>query len=486
MKCALALLSLLSLGCGSQQGAQAGNGGGGGGNGGTPSTGGPPTLVQHASGSSTLGKTVGTYLLRLPNVTLGGNCVIVAFQNSSGFSGTTTVSDDKGNSYSLARSNDDTKQQVWVYVALNVAAGAQAITIQFNGGTTPSYVTVAASEFYNVATSNVLDVTASKNGTSTSISAGSMTTATAGDLIYQFAVQDGTLSPINSWTQGVSPWALLSGDIFGNSAAQYEIQATAGAVTPTLAMAPSNSWNTIAIALKPAVAGTVPSGMHVVHLQHNDSPSDSPNPVQISFPVTGNLVVGMWIGVPGRNISSLTDTNGNTYKGTGSPLNNNGSGDLQIFYAASATPGTANQITLNTTGAESSGSTLVLFDVAGAASSPFDASAGRQNLTGNQPVNKPGSITGPTITPSTPNGLCLASIGVNGPGGGQITYVNGVSPGNFLSSTNNTETTPWPNDQNNGWADYFNPDKTPIVWTWSNMGAGQDDWASLAACFEAP
>jgi hypothetical protein len=159
---------------------------------------------------------------------------------------------------------------------------------------------------------------------------------------------------------------------------------------------------------------------------------------------------------------------------------------LQVFYAANATPGTANQVALNTTGTESSGSTLVLFDVAGAALSPFDASAQRRDRTGNQPISTPGPIPGPTITPSTSNGLCLASIGVNGPGGGQITYVNGISSGNFLSSTNDTETTPWPNDQNNGWADDFNPDKTPITWTWSNMGAGQDDWASLAVCFEAP
>src|SRR5207237_8928334 len=91
-----------------------------------------PTLVQSVSTSNTRGYAVNSYTVRLPNATLSGNSVIVAVQQGSG-TGALSVSDDKGNTYNLAKINDNLSQIVSIYYATNVLAGAQKITLTFAG-----------------------------------------------------------------------------------------------------------------------------------------------------------------------------------------------------------------------------------------------------------------------------------------------------------------------------------------------------------------
>ena len=112
-----------------------------------------------------------------------------------------------------------------------------------------------------------------------------MTTIAAGDLIYQFAVQDSTSSPIASWTQGLSPWTLLSADVLDSTAAQYQVQASVGTINPAFSMSPAYNWNTAAIAFKSAPAGTVPrTGIRVVRAQHLAFPAYRGSPTTINFP----------------------------------------------------------------------------------------------------------------------------------------------------------------------------------------------------------
>lgn len=441
----------------------------------TSGTGGPgiPTLVQHVSQSNAQGYALTAYRIRLPNTTQSGNCLIVGV-NSASSGVTPTVTDDHGDVYTQVVSNSDGNQAVSLFVALNIVGGVQNITVQFSSAT--AYVAAVASEFYNVATANAVDGSHATNGVGTSITAGSFTPTTSGDLIYQFTVQDSTSNPIISFMQGSNPWSLLSADLMDSMSAQYQVQSTASPLNPGMSMSPANGWNSAAMALKSASSGSDIAGMHVVHLQHNALPANTGSPIFLQFPSTGNLIVVSWIGAPGHTVTGVSDSNGNSYSQIGSEVGNNDSGENQMFYAPSAATGPTMSPSLTTSGTDIAGSTVQFFDISGAAGSPLDSVAGWQTATGGQSAS--GSVTAVSITPSTPGGLVITSIGV------ASNTVTGVSPGNFLSSVTDPETSPWPNDENNGWAIEYNPTAGPVTLIWNTSGGPVGYWASVAAAFK--
>src|SRR5579859_220254 len=445
----------------------------------TQSNGVPTFAENHVSGSSTQGNPVSSYILRLPNPSLAGNCIVVGFQYADTSGVTPSVEDDKGNTYSTPIQTSDGRQVVNLSYALNVAPGAQKITITFSG-TSPAYVSGLATEFYNVAPSSAIDGQTGNSGNGTTVSAGSFTPATSGDLIYQYAVQDSTSAPpMGSWTQGPNPWQLLSADLLDGAAAQYQVQASAAAITPTLTMAPAQGFTSVAIALRPASAGTPPPpGIRVVRVQHNSVQAYTSSPLHLQFPSTGNLLVVSWIGVPGHDLTGVTDGNNNAYLSTGPAFGYGLSGDNQIYYAAGATTRTTlTGPNLSTTGTDISGSTAVLFDVRGAATSPYDMTAGRATASGN--LSTAGSVPAATLSPSTTNGLVISSIGIDS------TTIVGVSPGNFLSTVPSPVSSPNCVSQNNGWALFYNSTAGPNTFIWTPQGGPVDNWASIAVAFIA-
>jgi hypothetical protein len=443
-------------------------------------TNGVPTFAEnHVSGSNTQGNEVSSYILRLPNPSLAGNCIIVGFQYADTSGVTPSVKDDQGNTYSTPVQSSDGRQVVNLSYALNVAPGAQKITITFSG-TSPAYVSAVASEFYNVAPSSALDGQTGGSGSGSTVSAGSFTPATSGDLIYQYAIQDSTsATPMGSWTQGPNPWLLLSADLLDGSAAQYQVQASAASITPTLTMAPAQGFTSVAIALRPASAGTPPPpGIRVIRVQHNSIQPYASSPVRLQFPSTGNLLVVSWIGVPGHTLSGVTDGNNNAYVSTGPAFGYGLSGENQIYYAAGAlTRTTLTGPNLSTAGTDISGSTAELFDVRGAASAPYDKTAGRATASGS--ISTTGSVTAASLSPSTANGLVITSIGIDS------NTIVGVSPGNLLSTVPAPVSSPNPVDQNNGWALFYNASAGPCTFVWIPQGGPVDDWASIAVAFMA-
>jgi hypothetical protein len=440
---------------------------------------GVPTFAEnHVSGSSTQGNSVTSYILRLPNPSLHGNCIVVGFQYSNMSGVKASVSDDQGNSYSAPVQSTDGNQIVNLSYALNVAPGAQRITITFSGGS-PTYVSALASEFYNVASVSAIDGYSGNYASGGSVSAGTFTPATSGDLIYQYAIQDGSSSAMNAWTQGAKPWVLLSADLLDSSAAQYQVQSSAAAITPTLGMSPAQSFLSIALALKPASAGTAPpAGIRVVRVEHNAVPQYTSSPIHLQFPATGNLLVVSWIGAPGIDITGITDGNVNGYASTGAAFGYGVSGDNQIYYAAAATTSSAmTGPTLATTGSQMGGSTALLFDIRGAASAPYDSAAGRATASGN--VSSGESVTGVTVSPTTANGLVITSIGIDS------NTIVGVSPGNLLSTVPAPVSSPNPVDQNNGWALFYNSAAGPETFVWTSQGGAVDNWAAIGVAFTA-
>ena len=433
-----------------------------------------PLLVQHVSQSSTQSNAVTSYQIRLPNATQGGNCLIVGVHSDSS-GAIPTVRDDQGNTYTQIVTNGDGLENLTLFVAFQIAAGTQNITVSFSSAT--RNVAGLASEFYNVATSSALDVSNAGSGSGTTITSGSFTPVASGDLIYQFSLLDGISNPISSFTQA-SSWNLLSADVKDSMAAQYQVQTTAAAITPIMFISPGNGWNSVAMALKSGPSGSTIPGIHVVHLQHNSLGANASTPVQLQFPSTGNLIVVSWIGGAGSDITNIADGNGNLYTQIGTAFGNGDSGDNQVFYAANATTGPAMMgPVLTTAGTPSFGSTVLLFDITGASSSPFDATVGLQTASGSQTSS--GTLVGVSITPGTPTELVISSIGVANGG------ISGVSPGYFVSSTSTPETSPSPNDHDNGWAVDYASSGNPQAFAWTTLGGPVGNWASTAVAFAA-
>jgi hypothetical protein len=446
----------------------------------TPPPLGTPTLVQRTSASNTQGGAPNSYTLRLPNGTQGGNCIIVGLQFARGYGvSSIAVTDDLNDSYTVVLpqpGNNDGFQVVNAAYALNVAAGARIITITLIGGM-PTHVAATAFEYSNIAISNALDASTTSSGSGSSITAGNLSTTAANDLLWQYSIQDTSSATVTSWTAGPSPWTLRTADDLDSQAVQDQLQSSAGASNPTMSMSPSNNWNTVAIALKSASTGSsAPTGIRVEGIQHNAVATDfGSNPITVQFPCSGNLIVAVWLGIGGYDISRITDNHGNSYSSAGPVVQFGSSGDAQIFHADNATCSSNLQLQISTTGANTSGgSELVLYDISGAAASPFDALG---TLTGNQ--NSAGNVTTVSVTPSTANGLVIAMLTV------ESNTITGVSPGLFDAATTLPAIGISPLDQNGGLAHNYNAAPGPELFVWPASGGAVANWASIAVAFKA-
>lgn len=264
-----------------------------------------------------------------------------------------SVSDDKGNTWKLGASVTDTTHGTIsaIYYALNVAAGTTVVRVNVTGHNA-DFVSAVVSEFNNVATANAFDGSSGAFSTSTSINSGSLNTSTAGDLIYQYAAGDSGSG--TTWSQGSAPWNLLSADYSGSQAAQYQVQASAGSINPSMAISPNTGWGSVAIALKSAAAGTaLPAGIRVLRLVHFNGRNETSSTMKFQFPtLTGNLIV-MAFSSGVYYPTSLSDSKNNTYTNTGVVLTTDAC--IKIFHAASAVGDPALMVTANMTGSVSTG-----------------------------------------------------------------------------------------------------------------------------------
>jgi len=443
-----------------------------------------PTLVWSKSGANTTGDNTNSYTTNLPTSgTLPGNALVASFQYGSGPSA--TVTDDKGDTFTLLASNSDGNQTLSTYCVLPTT-GARVLTITFSGGA-PQWVSlVNASEWLNL--SCALDGSAAANDSATlsaSLAAGNIATTSDGDLLYQTAIEDGSTGS-ETWTAGASPWTLLSastGQAGANTpqVAQFQVQATHGSLNPTLSMSSQDSWVSVAVALKAASTGTAPpAGIRIVHMQEESLPPGSASHFSMQFPSSGNLLITASVDSPDYDIVSISDNHGNSHAQIGAPFNDGStSGDSQTFYVANAVTSSTLALTYTMTGSPVGGSDFFLFDVTGASSSPYDTAAGRQTATA--PLGL-GTLPGPTITPSTANGLVIVQVGVTS------FTIDAISPGFFVGTIPNPVGQTNPTNQNNGWAFDFNATATTRQYTWTAFPAGSqvEGWASTAVAFKAP
>jgi hypothetical protein len=458
----------------------------------TPSGAAVPALVQHVSGSSTR-NTAGNsfsspfcYHVQLPGGTTPGNAVIVGFTFNSNV--TPHVTDDKNDSYAIEANFFDAAhtQSIAIAASFNVTAGARQVNVCFasNPG---GFVQPAVSEFANVTGLDV--VSAGALGSGTSIMAGGMTPAVSGDLAYAVVHSVNTNQDQSSFTAGLQSaitWQLASADLMDGFAAQYGVYNSLSAIDPAMSMGTSKPWLAVAALFKSGTAGSVPAGMRIVHLDHQNIPSNVlaggngtsfPNPLTVQFPCSGNLeVITVGGGNPPGKVTSITDSNSNTWQLAGSyavtsdPVTG-------IFYAASATCSGTQKLTVHWD-ANTGDQTILYYDVAGASVSPLDTT---MSMTGSQ--GAAGNLTVFSIAPSTSSTeLIFCSMPV------QFNTVTGLANGFNDANTFDGESLsgPEPVDENNGWGHFVTSSTNPVSvkWTFQSPTVPALGWASVAAAFK--
>lgn len=458
-----------------------------------------PTLVQHVScpNSGELGSGIPSgpqssapvYQCPLPEPTQAGNAILLGLFSDNSGNPKWTVSDDKSNTWTLAGSTTDSNSNiVAVYYALNVAAGTRMLSVKNSGGTNGD-IAVSASEYYNVATSSALDAHSCSAGASSKIiSAGSVTPGTAGDLLWQWAA-DANSAAVSSFAAGSQSniaWQLNGTDINASDATQAGVYNATAAIDPTFTSGTAVPFDSCVMALRAASAGNPPSrAFRIVHMLHAEMINTiSPYPVEI--PTSGNLFV-ISFSSGGNTITTITGTPLNTWTSTGGPTNPDNQTyypDQQVYYAANATP--SNTMTLNIGQAGSSpGTTFMIYDFVGAASSPFDGDSGGQE--GDQAPNPVTQLTtcSGCLTPSSANEVILGNVGQD-----WCTATGVVSPSGALfdsaTYTGNSVNGPEPVDQNNGWFHYYDAGTGALTATWSYVCGtyAEEGWSGRLTAFK--
>jgi chitodextrinase len=449
--------------------------------------GGTAQLVQHVSSSNTRNNSFASpfcYHYQLPNLTTGGNAVVVGFT----FNGnpTPTVKDDQGNAYTVQVNHYDSTdtQSIGIATAFNVVAGARAISVCFSSNP-GGFVQPMATEFDNVVGVDGTGVGA--QGSGTSVTAGSVTPSVTGDLAYQVVYSISTnQSSFTAGTQGNIAWNLLSADLMDGWAAQYGTYSSTAAINPTMAMGTSQKWLTAAILLKTGTTGGVPSGMRIVHLVHENLPVSTgaggtntpfPNPTSLQFPSSGNLLVAMFGGGLGCTVTGVTDSNRNAWSQAGATEIEASNDTVDSYYAGNAA--TSGNLRLTVNWADSGGdNTVLLYDVTGASTSPLDTTAGSAGS--DQSV---GNLTMPfTITPQSAGELIFTDVIWD------FNTGNGLLGQFFDTNTfdGENENGPEPIDENNAWGHAITSSTARVSFTWIPMynTFAMGNWAGMAVAFK--
>lgn len=308
-----------------------------------------PTLVQDFQpGSNGSGLQGQYYTFNLPNPTLANNTLICGF-SYSGTSATVTWSDNNSNSWTqLVKTTDPTSGYTIGVWGVAAAAGTQTITITLSAA--EYNWSIHCSEFA-YASMTVDKSFTGTNITGPTIATNAQTTTVNGDIIWQYVVDGNGLSFVTEATSIAvgSGFSLLAPNRELATAAQYQVQSTAGSITPTMTInqaSTHDAFDTVAVALESSSSGTLPSAgarilMEGVVVPPTTGASSAPE--QIPCSGTGlTLVFGGSTDASSFDLysgktdgtTSWSDSEGNTYNAAVV----SGQTELpQIVYAVNAT-----------------------------------------------------------------------------------------------------------------------------------------------------
>jgi RHS repeat-associated protein len=209
------------------------------------------TLIQHSS--KDVAQTTSSTLSFTSNNT-AGNFIAVCVR--AGHSGEVfTISDSNGNTYTQAVFLSETLDtpnghSLAIFYAKNIAAGANTVTVS---DTISGTLRFAILEYSGVATSSVLDGTASAQGSSISPNSGNATTTASGDLLL------GAISTADPASfvagSGYSTKESVPVEPGTKLIAEDWIQTTAGTTSASVTLAASDPWGAVFAAFKAASVG---------------------------------------------------------------------------------------------------------------------------------------------------------------------------------------------------------------------------------------
>ena len=444
-----------------------------------------PTLLQRSPSSSAGGTGLQTYVFTLPNATQAGNCIVLAGQFGVNAGITLSITDDKGQTYTIDKQNSNTNQTVFIAHFANTVAGAKQITVTYTGAAA-TYNDMWGGEFNNIATSSPVDSSNGASGTGTTAAAGNLTFSQTGDLIVQVCEQDST-GAVAGWTAGSHAnitWALADADR-GNGAevcqaVQWGVYNATTTFSPQMGLTPSGGWNTVAVAFKSASAGSAePSAVYVKDVNHyNVVSAPSGTAYQATIPPSCNCIVVTFVTPSGNDITGITDSHGNTYAQIGLFPGVNGSGDIMIWAAFGAACSQDMTLTIATSGTAPL-SDLVVYGIQSPRVLQLDTgfgTGGWATAYGTQSAG--GNLSSVSGTPSTANGILIAACGCNNP------QIRGLVTGNSDTTYSPQEASTGDLDENNGKGHYYNPDTSSFTFVWTTAGSALGGWACGATALE--
>lgn len=456
-----------------------------------------PTLVQHASFSGSEGQNITAYNARMPNAVLSGNLIVVGIAETiTGSTPTPTVSDDKSNTYSTACSATFGNRKAWIFYAFNVTNGPRIVKFTWSANAQPEQIGI--SEFYNVDTSSPFDVCSNASGSTpdTQLTAGSLTTAVDGELVWSFDIQDDTsyaaqfANEMTSWTpssNATCAFSILHADLKQLHSANYCIESTHGTHTYNVVVQnPSNNWATLTAAFKSATAGSAPgAGIHIDRVYHiNINVGWSGTTAKQQIPATGNLLVFLGASEPSASLSTISDSQGNTWTNRTSV----GGSNVQANHADSVSPtnSSTNILTWVYALSVNGGEPCLMFDISGA--NGYDT---RGTATGNDGGGL--TITGASVTPTVSNDLILSVLATTDNAAGQtiLDWCGQVSGscafGYGIAADSTPEIPTSPIDENDGFGAGYDTSGTSTVtslWT-KNITNATGDWSDITAAYKS-
>src|SRR2546429_15773 len=440
------------------------------------------------------------YRVPLPELTIAGATLTMAFvYNSAGANQVFSVTDDKSNTWTLdTTSSASNSKTVKMYHASNVSAGTSYVNIQITGGTNNDYWQALVAEFFNVGS---LDGSSCSAGSSTTISAGSITPTQSGDLIFQAKYSVNTLSssspyglPLqtSSFTPGLQPnitWSLASQLLGDGAADQYGVYNSTVPLNPTFTQAASDSYISCAVALQPASAGPAPTTIpRLVHQEHDAMPHNAPNP----------WIVGLVVDVPNSAVyvsrvgnDSVTSISSSPapdigWTASGADFNGlNGHNHVNFYCAKWNTPPGAVNLSINRSG--TSNDDIKMIYVVQNGTCNLDVDSGGQAANQGSPVTVLTTCSG-CITPTKTNDFIMANGGQGYCTATSLSVPSGPS-GVFDSAwyTGNTIDGPTQTDENNFWMHFYNGSSlSPITVAFGeSCNNPQGDWAGRVAAYQS-
>ena len=175
----------------------------------------------------------------LPSSVTAGNLIVVSV---SGWpNNTIAVSDNRGNSYSIA-GNVLTSSGAYsaIYYAKNVVAGTTTVTVRT--GRSGAQISMVVAEFSGVDTVSPLDSAAGAVGTGTAPSSGSMTPTNAGDLVIGSGTHNG--NTVTTAGSGFTMIAIPTEDSNTHQplAMEYRVLTGTPATAATFSLGTSYGW----------------------------------------------------------------------------------------------------------------------------------------------------------------------------------------------------------------------------------------------------